>query len=164
MGALVFTPSWGMNCLSVGISRGRSWRDGGIRGHVSVVILRFVTVGGGAVEIRRVSGRVNFVIVLYRSTGLVLSSLRFRPGGLKARFLRLFLCSSTFLCPRCFCSSRLLPLPLQHGFLFLLDPLSRLPSLFSFLFLLLDTQLLSSLLFSLIFHLLPIQFPCNIIL
>lgn len=56
---------------------------------------------------------------------------------------------------------RLLPLPLQHGFLFLLDPLSGLPSLFSFLFLLLDTQLLSSLLFSLIFHLLPIQFLRN---
>ena len=56
---------------------------------------------------------------------------------------------------------RLLPLSLQHGFLFLLDPLSGLPSLFSFLFLLLDTQLLSSLLFSLIFHLLPIQFLRN---
>lgn len=56
---------------------------------------------------------------------------------------------------------RLLPLPLQHGFLFLLDALSGLPSLFSFLFLLLDTQLLSSLLFSLIFHLLPIQFLRN---
>lgn len=85
--AVIFIPPWRMNHLSVGVawrrmnrlSVGVPWRrsrgDWGVRGHMSVVILGFVTVGGGAVEIRRVSAWVSLVIVLHRSSSLVFPSI-----------------------------------------------------------------------------------------
>lgn len=51
------------NRLFVGVVWRRFRRDWGVRGFRFMVILGFVIVGGGVVEIRRVSVLVSFVIV-----------------------------------------------------------------------------------------------------